>query len=115
MFGASKDCIVKADDHAIPIYNATASTCKDYIEIENNASHCAWAESADTCELGENLLCLFSTNFLDGGVQRSITTEVTTLWLEGQLKGNAAALAAYHDLLGDLIGNGTVTAIRGCP
>lgn len=60
---------------------------KDYIEIENNASHCAWAESADTCELGENLLCLFSTNFLDGGVQRSITTEVTTLWLEGHSRG----------------------------
>jgi len=114
ILGASKDCIVPAPSHAIPIYNGLASGCKHYVQIVNG-SHCAYSDNnPNICNVAQTVACL-GTSFLSGGTQRNLSMLFIQPWLEVQLKGNASAYDDFLAALSAQVSGGTVTSQSACP
>ena len=96
MFAASSDDVTPPAEHQIPIFNATASSCKYLVNI-TGGGHCQFANSSVTCEFGEL--------FTSGNISISRVEQHTTMndyllpWLNRWLKEDTDAQQSFVELL----------------
>lgn len=98
LFAGKRDCVTPPATNQIPMYNALASTCKNYVEI-NNAKHCHWAANSAGCTLGEFTCGGFSTAF---GPTVTNTIALLVPWLNATLYGNKKEFIRFNTLLTSL-------------
>lgn len=96
IFSGTGDAVTPATDHHLPIYNAVASTCKNYVEITGGA-HCYFANSNFNCDFGEGTSGGNIT--ISRTEQHQILFDILTPWLEYKLKGDCSANTIFNDLL----------------
>ncbi|MFK7787283.1 MAG: T9SS type A sorting domain-containing protein [Crocinitomicaceae bacterium] len=96
VFSGSGDAVTPATDHHLPIYNATASSCKNYVDITGGA-HCYYANSNFNCDFGEGTSGGNIT--ITRSEQHQILFDIVTPWLDYKLKGDCSANVVFNDLL----------------
>ena len=96
VFSGSGDAVTPPADHHLPIYNATASTCKNYVSITGGA-HCYYANSNFNCDFGEGSSGGNIT--ISRTEQHQVLFDIVTPWLDYKLKGNCASNGIFNDLL----------------
>ncbi len=53
IFSGSADLVTPPNDHHLPIYNALASSCKNFVSI-TGGNHCYFANANTACDFGES-------------------------------------------------------------
>ena len=96
IFGASEDCVTPIATNSQPMYDATAATCKAFVNILGGG-HCYFGDASTTCSLGE-LTCGPDLT-IDRGQQHQAVLDVTDLWLDHFIGGSAEALTTLADTL----------------
>ncbi len=104
------DCIAPPADHQIPMFNALASTCKSYIEI-TDGSHCFFANSSFTCELGEGIC---SPTTLTREEQHATVFSLINPWLDMHLKSDCNAWDDFLTTYDTAIADGIITGEQNC-
>lgn len=96
MFAGSSDDVTPPGEHQIPIYNATAASCKYLVNI-TGAGHCQFANSNATCEFGE----IFTSGniSISRAEQHATVNDYMLPWLNRWLKGDMDAQQSFVDLL----------------
>ncbi len=96
VFSGSNDGVAPAVDHATPMYNNLASSCKTFLNILGGG-HCYFANSNFNCDFGE---ATSSTGISISRVeQQDIAQDLTNLWLDYMLKGDCNAFDYFQDSL----------------
>lgn len=84
----AEDCVAPTAQHQIPMYAATASSCKTYYEIIGG-THCWFVSSGGgTCLFGEGTSCAGYGPFITQSEQNAQTQEVIVPWLNYWLKND---------------------------
>ena len=96
VFSGSGDAVTPPADHHLPIYNATASNCKNFVSITGGA-HCYFANSNFNCDFGEGSSGGSIT--ISRTEQHQILFDIVTPWLDYKLKGNCASNNAFNSFL----------------
>ncbi len=105
LLAAGNDCVAPPSSHQIPIYDASASACRAYVEIDG-ASHCQFNDYSLTCDIGE-----FCSASISRASQFALTTSVLLPWLDAVLKNEAFA---WDDFQAVLAGNPTFAVEQDC-
>lgn len=90
VIAAANDCVAPPGDHQIPIYEASAASCKAYVEIDG-ASHCQFNDYNFTCDLGE-----FCSASIPRGTQHAQTIALLRPWLDAVLRNAPFAWDAFQ-------------------
>ena len=106
MLAAPGDCVAPPAWNQIPIYEASASTCKAYVSI-SGASHCQFNDYNFNCDLGE--LCSAS---IGRGAQQALATALLRPWLDAVLKND---YAGWMDFLAIATTNPSYAMTIECP
>lgn len=104
IFSGSSDGVTPPNENHIPIYNASASSCKYFVSIENG-SHCYFASNTFTCTLGEII-----PGSLPAEDQRQVTYAVLTPWLDYFLKDDCDAWDDFETALASETDLGTINS-----
>ena len=96
IFGASEDCVTPIATNSQPLYDATAASCKAFVNILGGG-HCYFGDASTTCSLGE-LTCSPDLS-ITRAQQHQAVLDVTDLWLEHFIGGSAEAFTALADTL----------------
>lgn len=95
IFSGGGDGVTPPEEHQIPIFNSSASSCKYHITI-SGGGHCYFANSNTNCDFGEL--------FTSGGITVSRTEQQQTMndyllpWLNRWLKNDQDAYQEFLDL-----------------
>jgi dienelactone hydrolase len=108
VFSGTGDAVTPAADHHLPIYNATASNCKNYVEI-TGGGHCYYANSNFNCDFGEGTSGGNIT--ITRSEQHQILFDIVTPWLDYKLKGDCIANNVFNDLL---VNDTRIVATQNC-
>lgn len=96
VFYGQGDAVTPPDEHQIPIYNASNSSCKTMINVLGGI-HCYFAESQWACDFGETV------SGSDAGIEREeqhdIVCDMLGVYFDYELKGDTDAGIAYLDSL----------------
>lgn len=103
-----EDCVAPPGSHALPMYNASTSTCKTYVNILN-ANHCQFAQSGSLCELGQ-LTC--GNPGLSRAQQQAKVNEFLLPWLDGVLKADWQRWQQYQAAV---VLSAGVQILQSCP
>ncbi|PJB16686.1 MAG: hypothetical protein CO118_00025 [Flavobacteriales bacterium CG_4_9_14_3_um_filter_32_8] len=96
VLSGSNDGVAPAVDHATPMYNNLASSCKTFINILGGG-HCYFANTNFNCDFGESTS---STGIsITRAEQQDITYDFVNTWLDYTLKGDCNAFAIFNDSL----------------
>ncbi len=96
IFGASEDCVTPIATNTQPMYDATAASCKAFVNILGGG-HCYFGDASTTCSLGEFTCGPDLT--VDRGQQHQTVLDVTDLWLDHFIGGSAEAFITLADTL----------------
>lgn len=96
VFAGEEDCITPPEDNQLPLYNALASDCKNYVSI-NKGVHCYFADYNFSCAFGESLCN--PTPDISRDEQQSVTFDFLNLWLDYTLRSNEQAWIVFNDSL----------------
>lgn len=96
VFAASADCVTPIAQHALPIYNADAATCKAFVNI-TGGGHCYFGDESLTCSIGEFTCGPDLTISRDE--QHAVVLDVAGLWLDHYLRDLPEAFGALLDTL----------------
>ena len=96
IFSGSGDAVTPPADHHFPIYNATSSNCKNYVDIIGGA-HCYFANSNFNCDFGEGSSGGNIT--ITRAEQHQVLFDIVTPWLNYKMKGDCASNNEFNDLL----------------
>lgn len=80
VLSGSADAVTPPDANHIPIYDATASSCKYFVNILEG-SHCGYANSGSLCDFGE-----FLFSGLSREEQQAITRDLLLAWFDVYLR-----------------------------
>lgn len=89
VLSGTSDGVTPPADHHIPIYNATGSDCKYFVNIQDG-SHCRYASSPGLCTLGE-----FMPGSLSAADQQAVSYAVCHPWFDYFLKDDCDAWDDY--------------------
>jgi predicted dienelactone hydrolase len=106
VLAAGNDCVAPPDDHQIPIYQASASSCAAYVEIDG-ASHCQFNDYNFTCDLGE-----FCSASIPRGTQHALTIALLRPWLDAVLKN---APFAWDEFQAEIAAHPAYIVAQDCP
>jgi hypothetical protein len=106
MIAAPNDCVAPPASHQIPMYNASAASCKTYVAIAG-ASHCQFNDYNLSCDLGE-----FCSASISRGAQQTLVTDILAPWLHAVLE---TAPFAWDDFQSTLAGNASYAVTQTCP
>ncbi|MEI6435140.1 MAG: T9SS type A sorting domain-containing protein [Bacteroidota bacterium] len=107
VFAADKDCITPPQINQIPMYDSLGSACKVFINIIGGG-HCYFADANFICSLGEIGCPAFT---ISREQQHATTLDFTKLFLDYNLKGDAAAWIAFND---SLTASSRITWMKSC-
>ncbi len=108
VFAASEDCVAPPATNQLPLYNALADECKDYISI-TGGGHCYFADNNFQCSLGE---AGCQQNFtITSAEQHAIVLAFTEPYLDYFLKKNAASWTLFND---SLTASSMITYMKSC-
>ncbi len=82
ILSGSDDAVTPPSEHHIPIYDATSSLCKYFVNIVNG-SHCGYANSGSLCDFGE-----FGFQGITREQQQAIVYDVLDIWMQDVLMDN---------------------------
>ncbi len=108
VFSGTKDCVAPASQHQVPMYNASASTCKTYVSIQGG-SHCQFGINSTLCNLGE-IFC--GGAGISRATQHAILNSLLLPWLDGVLRMDWQRWQSFEATL--VAGSG-FTAQQSCP
>jgi dienelactone hydrolase len=97
VLSGSSDAVTLPSDNHTPIFEATSSACKYFVNILEG-SHCGYANSGSPCDLAPSE---FFFNGLSREEQQQITHEILLAWFDVYLRDNAASnevLQLYDDM-----------------
>ncbi|MCB0517097.1 MAG: alpha/beta hydrolase [Chitinophagales bacterium] len=104
VISGTEDCVAPTNTHQIPMYNATASSCKVYYEIEG-ASHCQFTNgNATNCYLGEGFSCFGWGPFISLSEQHSMVNNAILPWLRFWLKNECVQWSAFNNYIANANG-----------
>jgi pimeloyl-ACP methyl ester carboxylesterase len=108
VFSGSADGVTPAAEHHTPIYNATGSSCKYFVNIVGGA-HCYYANTNFNCDFGEGTS---SPNIsITRAQQQQTTYDVLNPWLDYILKGQCNELNTFQNILAN---DSRITSITEC-
>lgn len=96
IIAANGDCVTPIAQHAQPMYDATGSDCKAFVDILGGG-HCYFADPSTTCSLGE-LTCGPGIT-ISRSEQHQAVLDVADSWLDRFVRGQVPAYAAFGDTL----------------
>jgi hypothetical protein len=96
VFSGSSDGVTPPNQHHIPMYDSSASTCKYFVDIIGGA-HCYFARTNIACDFGETLSSMGITISRDE--QQGTTFQVLKPWLAYYLKNDVNGLNNLNSLL----------------
>ncbi len=96
VFAGSQDCVTPAASNQLPMYTASASTCKAFVSI-TGGGHCYFANSNFNCSFGETTCG--GPGSLTRAQQQDAAHDLALLWLKRYLKDDPAAGDAFVDSL----------------
>jgi predicted dienelactone hydrolase len=96
VFAGSQDCVTPPASNQLPMYTASASTCKAYVSI-TGGGHCQFANSNFNCSFGE--ATCGGAGSLTRAQQQDAAQDLALLWLRRYLKDDPAAGSAFADSL----------------
>lgn len=108
IFAGGNDCVTPAAQHSQLIYNATASSCKSYINVLGG-SHCQFANSNFNCSFGEATCSPGPT--ISRTTQQSKVMQYLLPWLNFRLKNNCQE---WFNLQAQLSTDATVALQQSC-
>lgn len=108
IFSGSGDAVTPPADHHLPIYNATASSCKNFVSITGGA-HCYFANANFNCDFGEG--SSGGSISISRTEQHQVLFDILTPWLDYKLKGNCQSNAVFNDLLAN---DSRIVATQDC-
>ena len=96
IFAGEEDCVTPPSSNQIPMYDATNSSCKTFINIKNGG-HCYFANDNFACDFGESSC---SSGFdISRDQQQDVTFDFLNLWLDYTLYNNEYAVIEFNDSL----------------
>jgi len=96
IFAGEEDCVTPPTSNQIPMYDATNTSCKTFINI-NNGGHCYFANENFACDFGESS-CSSGLN-ISREEQQNVTFDFLNLWLDFTLYNDEYAFAEFNDSL----------------
>ncbi|CAG1009466.1 hypothetical protein MYXO_03871 [Myxococcaceae bacterium] len=108
VFSGTKDCVASASQHQLPMYDASASTCKTYVSVAGG-SHCQFGINNTLCNLGE-LFC--GGAGISRAAQHAIVSSLLLPWLDGVLRSD---WQRWQDFEATLAAGSGFTSQRSCP
>jgi dienelactone hydrolase len=108
VFAASEDCVTPIPDHQGPMYAASLSPCKAFINIQGGG-HCYFANSNFNCSFGEFTCGPDLT--ITREEQHDVVNDLAGLWLDHHLKDEVNAFASFID---STVVSTRVTALVEC-
>jgi predicted dienelactone hydrolase len=95
VFAGSVDCVTPIAQHAQPIYDSLASSCKTFVNL-TGASHCQFANSNFNCSLGEGGCTAPSITRTQ---QQALVNSLLLPWLDFQLKTDCNRWGTFQSLI----------------
>lgn len=108
VFSGSKDCVASASQHQLPMYDASASSCKTYVSV-TGGSHCQFGINNTICSLGE-IFC--GGAGISRATQHAVVNGLLVPWLDGVLKTD---WQRWQDFQGTLAVGAGIAAEQDCP
>lgn len=108
IYSGTKDCVASAASHQIPMYDASASSCKTYVSVAGG-SHCQFAANNVICNLGE-IFC--GSPGISRATQHAIVNGLLLPWLDGVLRGD---WQRWEDFQFTLLAGAGITSQQSCP
>lgn len=94
VFAADEDCVTPIASNQQPMYEAVSIPCKAML-VALGGGHCYFGDDNFLCSFGE-LTCGPDLS-ITRVEQHDIVTDLGTLWLDGHVRNDAGALAAFED------------------
>jgi pimeloyl-ACP methyl ester carboxylesterase len=109
LFSGSVDCVAPPAQHQTLMYDALGG-CRTHVTI-TGGSHCQFAASEPTCELGETLAFCPAPG-IPRGQQHGAVTTLLVPWFHATLEGDLVAWSTFQGRLASTPG---ITHLQDCP
>lgn len=96
VFAGEEDCVTPPTSNQIPMYDATNSSCKTFINIKYGG-HCYFANDNFACNFGESS-CSSGLD-ISREQQQDVTFDFLNLWLDYTLYNNEYSVIEFNDSL----------------
>lgn len=107
VFSGLSDCVAPPADNQIPMYEALASDCKNFIGI-TGGDHCQFASSNFNCSFGQSTCS--TPDPISSSEQQNIVMSLLLPWLNFHLKNDCISGNEFENLLtslGNIVTNQT--------